>query len=212
MSNYGKVTGWLIGAWFVFASAGSALHLFQNDSERIGLAVAIAAGAPIVVFAVWLAASRAFREFILSLNPKVLTALQTWRVVGFVFVLLEAHRMLPAMFALPAGYGDMFIGVTASLVAWQLADAKHRGAFVAWQLLGILDLVVAVGSGTTARLVDPHGVSMLPMTVLPLSIVPTFLVPLFLIFHVICIAQARKWDAAKIAVPSGRLGAFQEGR
>jgi hypothetical protein len=208
----GKVTGWLMGAWFVFAVSASAMQLFKNDSEGIGLAVAIAAGAPIVVFAVWLATSRAFREFTLSLNPKVLTALQTWRVVGFVFVLLEAHRMLPAMFALPAGYGDMFIGVTASLVAWQLADAKHRGAFIAWQLLGILDLVVAVGSGTTARLVDPHGVSMLPMTVLPLSIVPTFLVPLFLIFHVICIAQARKWDAAKIAVPSGRLGAFQEGR
>ena len=212
MRNYGKVTGWLMGAWFVFALAGSALHLFRNDSERIGLAVAIAAGAPIVVFAVWLAASRGFREFALSLNPRVLTALQVWRIVGFVFVLLEAHRMLPAMFALPAGDGDMLIGTTASLVAWHLADPKHRGAFISWQLLGILDLVVAVGSGTTARLVDPNGVSMLPMTVLPLSIVPTFLVPLFVIFHVICIAQARKWDAAKIAVLSGRLGALEVGR
>jgi len=106
----------------------------------------------------------------------------------------------------------MFIGTTAALVAWQLAAPKHRGAFISWQLLGILDLVVAVGSGTTARLVDPNGVSMLPMTVLPLSIVPTFLVPLFVIFHVICIAQARKWDAAKIAVLSGQLGALQEGR
>ncbi len=212
MRNYGKVTGWLIGAWFVFAVGASAMQLFKNDSERIGLAVAIAAGAPIVVFAVWFAASRAFREFALSLNPRVLTALQVWRIVGFVFVLLEAHRMLPAMFALPAGYGDMFIGTTASLVAWRLADPKHRGAFISWQLLGILDLVVAVGLETTARLVGPQDVSMLPMTVLPLSIVPTFLVPLFLIFHVICIAQARKWDAAKIAVPSGQLGALQEGR
>jgi hypothetical protein len=140
----------------------------------------------------------------------VLTALQTWRIVGFVFLLLDAHRTLPAIFALPAGYGDMFIGTTASLVAWRLADAKHRGAFIAWQLLGILDLLVAVGSGITARLVDSHGVSMLPMTVLPLSIVPTFLVPLFLIFHVICIAQARQWDVAKIAVPRGRFGALQE--
>jgi len=211
MSNYGRVTGWLVGAWFVFALLGSALHLFRNDSERIGIAVAIAAGAPIVVFAVWFAASRAFREFAFSLNARVLTALQVWRIVGFVFVLLEAHRMLPAMFALPAGYGDMFIGTTASLVAWHLADPKHRGAFISWQLLGILDLVVAVGSGTTARLVDPQGVSMLPMTVLPLSIVPTFLVPLFLIFHVISIAQARKWDATKIAVPGGQLGALLEG-
>jgi len=212
MRNYRKVTGWLIGAWFVFVVGASAMQLFKNDSERIGLAVAIAAGAPIVVFAVWFAASRALREFALSLNPRVLTALQVWRIVGFVFVLLEAHRMLPALFALPAGYGDMFIGTTASLVAWHFADPRHRGAFMAWQLLGVLDLVVAVGSGTTARLVDPQAVSMLPMTVLPLSIVPTFLVPLFLIFHLICIAQASRWDQVKIAVPNGQPGALQAGR
>jgi hypothetical protein len=48
MSNYGKVTGWLIGAWFVFAVSASAMQLFNNEAERIGLAVAIAAGAPIV--------------------------------------------------------------------------------------------------------------------------------------------------------------------
>jgi hypothetical protein len=41
------------------------------------------------------------------------------------------------------------------------------------------DLLVAVGSGTLAGLLDPQGVPMLPMTVLPLSLVPTFLVPLF---------------------------------
>jgi hypothetical protein len=37
---------------------------------------------------------------------------------------------------------------------------------------------------------------MAPLTVLPLSLIPTFLVPLFTIFHVICIAHARKWKVA----------------
>jgi len=55
--------------------------------------------------------------------------------------------------------------------------------------------VTAVGLGTTAGLINPHGIPMGPMTVLPLSLIPTFLVPLFLIFHVICIAQAREWRA-----------------
>jgi hypothetical protein len=50
--------------------------------------------------------------------------------------------------------------------------------------------------GTTARLLDPHGASMVAMTVLPLSMVPTFLVPLFVMFHVICIAQAKTWKPA----------------
>jgi hypothetical protein len=129
----------------------------------------------------------------LSLNPRILTSAQVWRIIGFTFVLLEARGALPAIFALPAGYGDMFIGATASLVAWQLANPQRRNRFIAWQLLGILDLVNAVSMGVTARLIDPHGPSMAAMTVLPLSLIPTFLVPLFLIFHVICIAQAGTW-------------------
>jgi hypothetical protein len=51
-----------------------------------------------------------------------LTAVQTWRIIGFTFLLLEARGMLPGVFAWSAGYGDMLIGVTASLVAWKLAD------------------------------------------------------------------------------------------
>jgi hypothetical protein len=55
--------------------------------------------------------------------------------------------------------------------------------------LGIVDLVIALSLGTTARLISPHGASMLAMTVLPLSLVPTFLVPLFTIFHGISIVK-----------------------
>ncbi len=193
MKNYGKLTIGIIVVWFIFALSASALHLFQNDANRIGVEVAIAALAPIVVFALWFAASERFRQFALSLNPRTLTALQSWRFIGFIFVLLEARGVLPAIFALPGGYGDMAIGVTASFVAWKLAGANHRKGFILWQLLGILDLVVAVGVGTTAGFLSPQGPTMAPMTVLPLSLVPTFLVPLFLIFHVICIAQARNW-------------------
>jgi hypothetical protein len=195
MKDYARLTSWLLAVWFILALSASALSAFRNDAERVGIAVAIAAGAPIVVFAVWYAASESFRKFAMSLNPRILTALQLWRFIGFTFVLLEAHRVLPAIFALSAGYGDMVIGVTAGLVAWQLAEPRHRTAFIAWQLLGITDLVVAVSLGTTAGLLEPHGASMVAMTVLPLSLVPTFLVPLFFIFHVICIAQARSWKS-----------------
>src|SRR5260370_18835594 len=92
---------------------------------------------------------------------------QVWRISGFTFVLLQARNLLPAIFALPAGYGDMFIGATATLVAWQLTSPSHRNSFILWQLLGITDLVTAVSLGATARLLDPGGPSMLPLTVLP---------------------------------------------
>ena len=201
MKNYGKLATGLIAVWFLFALSASALHVFENNSNRIGLAVGIAALTPIVVFFLWLAASDSFRRFTLSLNPRILTSAQAWRMVGFTFVLLEARGALPAIFALPAGYGDMAIGATASFVAWKLASPAHRNSFVLWQLLGITDLVIAVSLGTTAGLISPQGPSMAPMTTLPLCLIPTFLVPLFVIFHVICIGQARSWKAVSESVP-----------
>jgi hypothetical protein len=199
MSKHGKITAGLLTVWFVAAFWASAQHLFVNPTARFGAGIAVAALAPMIVFSLWFAASQGFRNFALSLNPRALTAVQAWRIIGFTFVLLEARNELPAVFALSAGYGDMFIGATAGFAAWKLAEPAHRGNFIFWQVLGILDLVTAVSLGTTAPLLEPHGPSMLAMTALPLSLIPTFLVPLFLMLHVICIVQARKWKTASQA-------------
>lgn len=196
MNRYGKISVGILAVWFATVLIASAGHGFENGSGRFGLGVAVAALVPLVVFSVWMAGSRGFREFAFSLNPKILTTLHTWRIMGFTFVLLEARNVLPAIFALPAGYGDMAIGATASLVAWRLGEPKHRNSFIVWQLLGMADLITAVSLGTTAGLLSPQGPSMGPLTVLPLSLIPTFLVPLFIMLHVICIAQARNWKAA----------------
>ena len=193
MSRYAKLTTWLVGAWFVLSVTASALHLYRTGPDQPPLPLGVAAVTPIAVFLVWYALSPRFRQFTLSLNPRVLTYVQSWRLAGVVFVVLAAYGILPRIFAWPAGWGDMFIGATASLAGWKLANAEHRGSFIFWQLLGIADLVNAVALGTLAGVLDPHGVSTSQMTVLPLSMIPTFAVPLLLILHVICIAQARRW-------------------
>lgn len=194
MKNYRYLTSGLILVWFIAALTASATHVFSNTANRLGSAIGIAALVPLIVFVTWFFVSTSFRQFALTLDPVLLTTLQAWRLIGFIFVLLEAHRLLPALFAFPAGYGDMFIGATATLVAWKFANPQHRGLFIVWQLLGIADLVTAVSVGTTAPLIDPQSISMAPMTALPLSLIPTFFVPLFFIFHIICIAQARQWQ------------------
>src|SRR6202030_2118909 len=91
MKNYGKLITGIIVVWFISVLSASALHVFKNDANRIGVEVAIAALTPIVVFSLWFALSENFRQFALSLNPRTLTSLQSWRFVGFTFVLLEAY-------------------------------------------------------------------------------------------------------------------------
>jgi hypothetical protein len=73
-----------------------------------------------------------------------------------VFVIGWRVASLPAVFALPAGYGDMAIGATAALVAWKVSEYAHRSGFIFWQALGITDLVLAVGLGATARMLSPN--------------------------------------------------------
>jgi hypothetical protein len=137
--------------------------------------------------------SARFRQFALSLNPSELTFVQSWRIAGFTFLALAAYGILPGLFALPAGWGDIAIGITAPLVALRLVTPAHRKSFILWQLLGITDLVTAVALGTLAAVLNPHGIAASAMNVLPMSLIPTFAVPLFLILHIICIAQALRW-------------------
>lgn len=204
-AKYGKLTAGLIAAWFVFTLVASALHVFRTDFSRPAIFLGLAALTPIVVFAVWFAASKGFRQFVQSLNIGTLTFVQSWRIAGYVFLVLYVYAILPGVFALSAGWGDVFIGATAPFVALRLANPEHRKTFILWQVLGILDLVLAVTFGTTARLIAPHGISTTPLTVLPLSLIPTFAVPLLLILHIICIGQARRWPAQPHSRASERV-------
>ena len=200
--NYGKLVAGIVGVWFVFSLSASALHLFKTDPSQPPIPIGLAALIPVTAFLFWFASSEAFRSFALALNPRTLTMVQSWRVAGFVFLVLHTYGILPAVFALPAGWGDIAIGATAPLAAIKLANPQWRKSLILWQVLGVTDLVMAVALGATAGLLDPHGIPTAPMTVLPLSLIPTFAVPLLLIFHIICIAQARGWreqEHARIA-------------
>lgn len=201
-AKYRKLTTRLIALWFIFSLAASALHVFRTDPSRPPLPLGLGALVPIALFLLWFAGSKSFREFVLALNPGILTLVQAWRVVGFTLLVLYTYGILPGMFALPAGCGDIAIGVTAPFAAMKLAHPDRRRRFMVWQVLGISDLVIAVALGTTAGLFQPHGIATSAMTVLPLSLIPTFAVPLLLILHVICIAQARRWPVQE----SSRVG------
>lgn len=208
MSRYAqRITG-AAAAWFAVSIAFSALHFYKTGPDQPPAIFGIAVLSPVLLFLAGFVSSRRFKEFALSLNPRTLTFVQSLRLEGFVFLVLASYGILPRMFALSAGWGDITIGATAAFAAIYLAKPAHRRSFIFWQILGITDLVTAVVLGTLARFIEPHGVATTAMTVLPLSVIPTFAVPLFLILHLICIAQALRWPAQEVPRPVSQ-GRFQ---
>ncbi|MDP3725442.1 MAG: hypothetical protein Q8R20_03180 [Nanoarchaeota archaeon] len=118
-----------------------------------------------------------------------LIGIQTYRVVGVNFLFLYQAGVLPAAFAFPSGYGDILVGVTAPFIAYFCFKKKPfaRRVAIAWNILGILDLVMALGIGTLGF---PRPLQMLPLTpsteplsLHPLALIPLFAVPLALMLH-----------------------------
>ena len=103
--------------WFLLAVAGSLLGVFDNE-PRPPLPLGLAAVIPVALFAVCYLTSVRFQELVWSLDLRLLTLAQTWRVGGIVFLVLYQQGALPGVFAIPAGWGDIAIGITAPIVAW----------------------------------------------------------------------------------------------
>ena len=153
---------------------------------------------PVIAFLIAYRMFAAVRAYALMIDLRFVTATQAWRFGGFAFLALYTYGVLPGYFAWPAGLGDMAIGAAAPWILLGLAREPGFAAsrkFVSWNVLGILDLIVAVTVGAVVPLLFPNVISSIPtgaMTRLPLVLIPGFFVPGYIILHVIALAHARR--------------------
>lgn len=184
--------GWL--ALVLFLGARGA---FVAPDGAQPLALLIGLVAPLGLFLIGYRTIPKLREFALSADLRLMVVIQAWRFGGFGFLTLSTYKVLPGIFAWPAGLGDMAIGMTAPLVLAGLlrrSDFAKSKRFVAWNLSGILDLAVAVSIGALVPLFAPNllgSVSTAPMAQLPLVLIPAFMVPSGVILHLTALFQAR---------------------
>jgi hypothetical protein len=170
---------------------------FVRTPSAWPIPILIGVTAPLLVYLAAFFASRAFQHFVLTLDLRLATGIQAWRFGGLGFLALYTYELLPGRFAWPASLGDMAIGLTAPWLVLGLIRVPDFAAsrlFVLWNLLGILDLVVAVSMGAiVAATTGAAGeITTAPMAQLPLVLVPAFLVPLFAMLHLTVLFQARR--------------------
>ena len=193
----------VLAVWFTVVLILGSAGAFAGPSDMPPIALGFGATVPLVAFLLAYATLRSFRSYVLSVDLRLLASIQAWRWAGLGFLWLYAYGILPPLFAWTAGLGDMAIGVTAPWIAVALArshDFASSRRFVSWNLLGILDLVVALSIGALG------GVTTAPMARTPLVLVPAFLVPFFVILHLTALFQGRRKTARVALGPSGARG------
>ena len=158
---------WLVGVMLLAAN-----DVFRTDAPGIPIALltTLAAGY-LLLF------SRTFREIISGIPQHWLIGIQTFRILGGVFLFRYFQGELPGAFAIPAGVGDVLTGLFAPLVAyWWVAGKPYaRTAAIAWNLFGMADLVNAVLLGALTG--GGGGI------VFPIVLIPTYAVPRAFLVH-----------------------------
>jgi hypothetical protein len=183
--------------WLSLVVALGAADAFVGPPDVPPLGLLAAVLGPVLLFLIAYRAFPAVRALALSADVRFITATQAWRFGGFAFLAFYAYGLLPGYFAWPAGLGDMAI---AAAVPWMLEGLSRDPGFatsrrfLTWNVLGIVDLTVAVTVGSVVPLLSGdagHLIPMDPMRRFPLLLVPALFVPAYVILHVIALAQAR---------------------
>jgi len=188
----------LLVAWFALAFALSYAGVFRGEPDRLPT-IPFAIFLPIVIGLLLLWRSDAVRRLVDAVPLSWLVGIQVYRAVGVIFLLLLAEGRLSAFFALPAGVGDVTVGVLAPLVAWSYArGARGSERLVrAWNVSGLLDLAIAITTGflTVPSPIQPAALlapSSTLLTMFPLAMVPAFAVPVSVILHAAALMKLRR--------------------
>ncbi len=122
-------------------------------------------------------------------TTSLLVAVHTWRILGIAFLWGVSQGILHPAFGIPAGVGDILIGVTAIPFAYFLwkGFSWSNYSLIVWNVLGIADLVMAVSLG----FITSPGFGISTMTTFPWVLIPSVGVPLALILHGITLYRLR---------------------
>lgn len=187
-----------LALWFGLVFFLGTRGAFVGSAGSPPLGIFLGFAIPLAVFFAAYSVWGTFRAFVLGADLRLVAAIQAWRWAGFGFLSLYAHRILPGLFAFPAGLGDMAVGISApwivlGLIRNPMFAASRR--FVIWNTLGILDLIVAVSLGAICSGFLPGITGNLTtgaMAQLPMVLIPAYLVPIFIMLHFTALSQARQ--------------------
>lgn len=158
---------------------------------------------PVIVGAPVLLLSKRIGQVLDAMPTTWLVALQIYRIFGGQWLAYWLRGVLPSLWALPAGTGDVLTGLFAVPAVISLASGTAEGRRVAilWNVFGLADFAVAITLGMIMspgpfQLIIPQGPSMTVNT-FPNVLTPAFVVPSSILLHVLSLRQLYRRRQAK---------------
>ena len=201
--------GWLVvlipyALWLAVIWSAAINGAFRAGGSPLPL-LPIAIFLPVIVGIPILLRSNRIGQLLDAMPENWLIALQLYRVIGSIFLVGWVQNLVPGIFALPAGIGDVATGLMALPVAIALTSgpAEARRAAIAWNIFGLLDFAVAVSIGL---MIAPGPFQMIVPSIpnatggiYPSVMIPAFAVPSSILLHALSLRQLRRRSKAGLS-------------
>lgn len=188
-------TLWMAVAWSVAINGA-----FRTGTRLPALPLAIFL--PVIIGAPVLLLSKRIGQVLDAMPASWLVALQLYRVFGSWALVAALRGVLPGVFGVPAGIGDTLTGLLAvpAAVALATSTAQGRKGAIAWNILGLADLAIAVTLGAITspgpfQLIVPD-VPSIGAGAYPGVLTPAFVVPSSILLHALSLRQLRRRSRA----------------
>lgn len=195
--RFAVISGAYLFGWLLLSLVLGSSGVFQANQTTLFPVIALGIAVPIIVGVFLLRHSSSLNSAIESVPLPWLAGVQLYRAFGFIFLALYALGKLPAEFAIPAGVGDVLVGLTAPVVGYLFFKGYRWSCLVVlgWSVVGIADLVIAVTFGFLSS-PGPFQVHAIDapnelITAFPLVLVPVFAVPLSILLHLATLKRLR---------------------
>jgi hypothetical protein len=201
--------------WFATIYALAVRGTFRpvGGANRILPALPLAIVLPVVAGLVLLTRSKRIGALLDATPPSWLIGLQVYRILGGVFLANWLQGSIPAAFALPAGIGDITVGLLALPAALWVSTGLPVGRKVGvwWNVLGLADFAVAIAMGMTTSpgrfQLFAHSHPNAQLGTFPTVMIPAFAVPLSILLHALSLRQLGRLASREAGVhPAGIAG------
>ena len=183
--------------WAAVAWTAAINGVFRTSASPLPL-LPLAIFLPLIIAAPLLLLSKRVGQLLDTMPTTWLVALQLYRVFGSQWLAYWLRGLLPGLWALPAGTGDVLTGLFAVPAAIALAagTAEGRKAAMLWNIFGIAELAVAIILGMIItpgpfQLIVPTGPS-IGLGGYPNVLTPAFVVPGSILLHALSLRQLRR--------------------
>jgi hypothetical protein len=188
--------------WAAIAWTAAINGVFRTGVSSVPL-LPLAIFLPVIVGAPLLLLSKRVGQLLDAMPSAWLVALQLYRVFGSQWLAYWLRGLLPGLWALPAGTGDVLTGLLAVPAAIALATgtAEGRTAAILWNIFGVADFAVAITLGMIIspgpfQLIVLNGPS-IGLDGYPNVLTPAFVVPSSILLHALSLRQLRRRGRAE---------------